>query len=71
MKDLKEDRGTGDHLGPGVMVLVEEGGRAPGSDTLAHSSESVPMFLQLRKQSKQVISHRKAGKTDSKACSEQ
>lgn len=45
LKDLKEDRGvgTGGHLGPGMMVLVEEG----GSDTSAHSSELVLTFLQL------------------------
>ena len=34
--------GTGGHLGPGMMVLVEEG----GSDTSAHSSELVLIFLQ-------------------------
>lgn len=45
LKDLKEVTGvgTGGHLGPGMTVLVEEG----GSDTSAHSSELVLMFLQL------------------------
>lgn len=31
--------GTGACLGPGEMALAEEGGRAPGSDTPAHSPE--------------------------------
>lgn len=43
--------GTGDRLGSGVKASVEEGGRAPGSDTPVHSPEFVPGGSQLREQS--------------------